>query len=67
MGIEKMIRDAIADQVHEALAEKVAERAREQGYSRADSVQIDEESETGGVEIDPERVRARANEMLSNG
>ncbi|QCR40988.1 hypothetical protein C1N74_11585 [Microbacterium sp. SGAir0570] len=55
----------VSDQVHEAAAQQIADVARSEGLQSADSVSIELEPTDDGVEIDVERVRRRANEILA--
>lgn len=64
---EKNVYETMSDQMHEAMAEGLAEKAREHGLSSADSIELDvsSDSESAELQIDAERVRARANEILA--
>jgi hypothetical protein len=64
-GLEGMFDNVMqeaSDQIHESLAEEVATKVRAAGLTTADDVELDIESDE--IEIDYERVRARANEIL---
>lgn len=65
-GFEKKIYEEMSNRMHEAMAEGLAEKAREHGLSSADSIELDisSDSESAELQIDAERVRARANEIL---
>jgi hypothetical protein len=59
-------RDAV-NQMHETLAQGLAENMRELGRTDADAVVLELESDTDDprFQIDGERVRRRANEILA--
>lgn len=67
--VAKQIMAEASDQMHEAMAQRVAERAREEGVSSADDIQLEvsSDSDEPELQIDAERVRARANEILAEG
>lgn len=55
------------DQLYEGFAEQLAAIARENGQTNANEIELDLESDDPGFVIDGERVRRRANEILSDG
>lgn len=61
--VAKQIMTEVSDKMHEGLAQQLAEAARERGMSNADAIRLD--SDEPGSDIDVERVRARANEILA--
>lgn len=65
--IAKQIMAEASDRMHEAMAQGVAERAREEGMSTADNIQLEltSDSDDPELQIDADRVRARANEILA--
>lgn len=66
--IAKQIITEASDQMHEAMAQGVAQRAREEGLTSADSIQLElaSDSDDPNLQIDTDRVRARANEILGS-
>ncbi|WP_295105318.1 hypothetical protein [uncultured Microbacterium sp.] len=67
--VQKNIHKAMSDQVHEALAEQLAEKARELGLDSADTInlEIETDSDHDGIQIDAQRVRDRASQILAGG
>ncbi|WP_291053697.1 hypothetical protein [Herbiconiux sp.] len=53
------------DIIYEALAEAVAEEIRADGGDTADGVTLDLTTDDPGFRVDNERVRRRANQILS--
>ena len=68
-GMFDDIQRQAVDDAHELFAQDVAATARENGLATADEIDIDIESRPAepGWEIDPERVRRRANEIPAAG
>ena len=67
-GLAKRLTEGVVDQMHEAMANGVAAKAREHGLSTADNIDLDltSDSDDPTLQIDVERVRARANEILAS-
>lgn len=63
------IQRQAVDDAHEHFAQDLAATARANGMSTADQIEIEIESvpAEAGWEIDAERVRRRANEILATG
>ena len=55
------------DLAHEAAAEVVAQKARGLNLQTANEIQISATTDSPEITLDIERVRARANEILSGG
>jgi len=64
---DEILRDAMA-RAEVKFAESLANQARENGLSTADDIKIDAkvEGDDSGIEIDVERVRMLANQMLES-
>lgn len=52
------------DQLYEQLAQGLADQARDLGLTSANSIELESVSDESDFQVDPERVRRRANEIL---
>ena len=54
-----------SDDAHEHFAQKLAEKARENGMTSADDINLEVSSDSEEFPIDGKRVKRRANEILN--